>query len=532
MTSTSDNPGDRPSADAMSALASARHHRTRRELDKAAGLYREAMALAPGLLDPCRELAEVLLDLGRPGEAVQLAPLLKRHGSPAALVTLAEALNRSGRPAEALEAAEEALRLKASDPAASHQKAAALSALGRPRDAHATLVPFGPQAPLAIRFERGRAALRLGRAGEALADLEAVSRALPEDRSIAEAHVQAAAMAGAADRVAEMFSEGSDAGRLSAGTLLFRAVTLRRLGAQDAALALIGAAEGRFGRHRAFDAVASDILLDRGDVGNALARAERAHQGGGPDDDTALPLARALLATGDPGRARALAQAALGRDPLDQLWLAHRITASAMLGQEDPALAPGLDAVTQVVDLDLPLDDLAGTLRALHRSRAQPVDQSLRGGTQTTEPLHELADPAIRALFAAIGRGIDRFIARMPDIPDHPLASRRTRRWRFTGSWSVRLRRQGHHVSHIHPGGWISAAAYIDVAGAVSRTGYEGWLALGAPPPVLRTGLAPITHVEPKPGRLVLFPSYLWHGTVPFSSDAERLTVAFDVVPA
>ncbi|HUL47329.1 MAG TPA: putative 2OG-Fe(II) oxygenase [Steroidobacteraceae bacterium] len=30
----------------------------------------------------------------------------------------------------------------------------------------------------------------------------------------------------------------------------------------------------------------------------------------------------------------------------------------------------------------------------------------------------------------------------------------------------------------------------------------------------------------------VLFPSYFWHGTVPFASEQPRLTVAFDVVPA
>ncbi len=30
---------------------------------------------------------------------------------------------------------------------------------------------------------------------------------------------------------------------------------------------------------------------------------------------------------------------------------------------------------------------------------------------------------------------------------------------------------------------------------------------------------------------LVLFPSYFWHGTVPFSSTQTRLTVAFDAVP-
>ena len=37
--------------------------------------------------------------------------------------------------------------------------------------------------------------------------------------------------------------------------------------------------------------------------------------------------------------------------------------------------------------------------------------------------------------------------------------------------------------------------------------------------------------VRPRPGLLALFPSYMWHGTVPFRADERRLTMAFDVVP-
>jgi hypothetical protein len=37
--------------------------------------------------------------------------------------------------------------------------------------------------------------------------------------------------------------------------------------------------------------------------------------------------------------------------------------------------------------------------------------------------------------------------------------------------------------------------------------------------------------IRPQPGMLVLFPSYLWHGTVPFETGGRRLTAAFDVVP-
>ncbi|MHB1589075.1 MAG: putative 2OG-Fe(II) oxygenase [Metallibacterium scheffleri] len=37
--------------------------------------------------------------------------------------------------------------------------------------------------------------------------------------------------------------------------------------------------------------------------------------------------------------------------------------------------------------------------------------------------------------------------------------------------------------------------------------------------------------MRPAPGLLLLFPSYMWHGTVPFSGTRTRLTIAFDVLP-
>jgi hypothetical protein len=56
-----------------------------------------------------------------------------------------------------------------------------------------------------------------------------------------------------------------------------------------------------------------------------------------------------------------------------------------------------------------------------------------------------------------------------------------------------------------------------------------GFLALGDPrTPTFQVDARPDRLIEPKPGRLVLFPSYMWHGTLPFG-EGERVTVAFDV---
>jgi hypothetical protein len=76
--------------------------------------------------------------------------------------------------------------------------------------------------------------------------------------------------------------------------------------------------------------------------------------------------------------------------------------------------------------------------------------------------------------------------------------------------------------------GWLSSALYITLPEGLGGADHSGWLTLGEPQEELRLELPPTRMVEPKPGRLALFPSWMWHGTRPFA-EGERLTVAFDV---
>ncbi|WP_366080167.1 putative 2OG-Fe(II) oxygenase [Sphingomonas sp.] len=92
----------------------------------------------------------------------------------------------------------------------------------------------------------------------------------------------------------------------------------------------------------------------------------------------------------------------------------------------------------------------------------------------------------------------------------------------------MRLFGGGHHSAHVHPHGWISSALYVALPDQLPGT--DGWLELGSPPSDLGLDLPPTQLVEPRPCRLVLFPSWLWHGTRPFGA-GERLTIAFDVAP-
>jgi hypothetical protein len=60
----------------------------------------------------------------------------------------------------------------------------------------------------------------------------------------------------------------------------------------------------------------------------------------------------------------------------------------------------------------------------------------------------------------------------------------------------------------------------------------EGWLEFGRPTADLHVRSEPVVrHYRPTLDHMFLFPSYFYHGTIPFRSDERRICVAFDVEP-
>jgi len=174
---------------------------------------------------------------------------------------------------------------------------------------------------------------------------------------------------------------------------------------------------------------------------------------------------------------------------------------------------------------------LAENLRDMLDASDHPLDQSLRWGAQTSYNLKFRDDPVIRTYFAALEAPIAAYIEGLGVDAAHPLVGRKTNGFAFSGGWSVLLRPGGFHVNHTHPQGWISSSYYVSLPKSMGgASGQEGWIKFGEPRwPVPGCGVERV--VEPREGRLVLFPSYMWHGTIPFSS-GERMTAPFDVVPA
>jgi uncharacterized protein (TIGR02466 family) len=105
----------------------------------------------------------------------------------------------------------------------------------------------------------------------------------------------------------------------------------------------------------------------------------------------------------------------------------------------------------------------------------------------------------------------------------------------FTSSWYVKMQQGGHLNAHIHEIGWISGAVYL----AMPQTnGLEGAFEFGTHGddyPIKhaqKEAVFPIAQIMPNVGDIVLFPSSLFHRTIPFNSVDKRICIAFDLKPS
>lgn len=254
-----------------------------------------------------------------------------------------------------------------------------------------------------------------------------------------------------------------------------------------------------------------------------------------------ISYARALLACQRPDEALRQAEPAAREMPMNQRAIAYLGLCWRLLDDERDNLLNDYENLVMPFDLPVPAkyasaaefnERLSAVLDRLHIGKRHPPEQTLRGGSQTHGDLFDRGEPEIRHLVSSLEECIRDYIAAFPRNPRHPLFARRSPKFRFSASWSVRLARCGFHTMHTHPMGWISSAYYVQVPDKVAESDvHGGGIKFGEPDIDIGAAGAARRHIQPSVGQLVLFPSYMWHGTVPVESDEPRMTVAFDVVP-
>jgi len=318
-----------------------------------------------------------------------------------------------------------------------------------------------------------------------------------------------------------------------------RARVLEYTGDLDGACAAIEALAGREPGNLVLQCQAAHMLNQAGRIEEARARARQALSLA-PDQFAALEAwTSACLAAGDAagaqdGARRLLAVAPDNQQAVNLQAMVWRMTGDARFGE-----VYDYDAFVRPQMIDPPpgwtsraayLADLAAELKAAHPFRTHPFGQSVRHGSQRPDIL-SVQTPAIQAFRTAMDPLVDAYIAGAGE-GGGPLRRRRAARWRIHGIWSVWLAPGGFHTDHVHPQGWLSSAFYVELPDAVSAGGREGWIRFGEAGIPVSPGQTAQHWVKPEPGMLVLFPSYMWHGTVPFGGDQARLTMAMDIVPA
>ncbi|HEY8254852.1 MAG TPA: tetratricopeptide repeat protein [Rhizomicrobium sp.] len=484
-------------------------HRTGR-LDEAEKSFRRVLRLSAENAHAYLALAATLVDAGRPDEAETAA----RRGLDIAAdkrlkaqlyLQLAQALRRQRKDTEALAALDSA---EASD--------AALPGLVR---------------------HRAEALQNLNRFDEALAIFEKEIARTPADPALHLDYNALLYQLGRKDAFLKSFERAPQSREL----LLGKAFLLAREKRFAEAHAIYESLKARDANDRLAATGAAQVMTSMGHHGEAVALFDSVLARHGDDARLFSLAAEPALLGNDPEKAAWLCEQGLAKTPDSGPCLAMLSIASRMMGDGRDEALNRYDSLVRSFDLEPPegFSDMASfnaelnaLLDQLHPKSREFIDQSLRGGTQTPGHLFPAGLSLVTRLKERIDEAVARYVADLEEDAAHPFLSRRGRDFRYAGSWSSRLHDSGFHVNHYHPDGWISSCYYVAVPEAVrDATARQGWIKFGEPAfdvaltnPVRRA-------IQPAPGRLVLFPSYTWHGTVPFHDKAARTTIAFDVVP-
>jgi tetratricopeptide (TPR) repeat protein len=488
--------------------------------------------------------AQALLASGRLDAALDLSQALVDGPAPdaAALTVHAAVLKAHGRLLDALAANRAAVARFPTNGLAWHNLAATLGDMDRPDEAEAAAhkaIGLGVRAP--------ETRLVLARALQAQGRYEAAQTAFGEALALrpdyVDAHRDLAQLIWMRTADAAAALQGLDR-TLSGnpghvGLLRVKAILLQHAGDPGAALEVAQAALARAPADVGLLSLAMHMASDAGEPGAALGYAKTAARAAPGSQAVDVLLATAFLGTGEADLAEAAAQRAVDRAPEDQLSLALLATAWRM--KQDPRYGRlyDYDAFVRAYDLEAPagwsgmaafIEDLTAALGELHGFVTHPFSQSLRHGSQATLRLDGANAGPIEALLALLRERVAAYEAALGPGSD-PFRARATRGAEITGAWSVRLTSSGYHENHVHPRGWLSSACYIGLPETTGPDLQAGWIKFGEPG-VRTLPALPAEHlVQPRVGRLVLFPAYMWHGTVPFASTTTRLSVAFDARP-
>jgi len=447
----------------------------RGELKGAIDLLQAALRLKPNSVPGLNGLSVLSLRLGQldAAKAACQRCLAVDPNNVVALFNLGQVADAAGRPAEAVAAYRRSVELNAKFTAPLVPLALALQKLGKPSEAIAayTRVPAGDRSEFMARFNLGLLLQGEGRLAEAIT---AFSRAIEINPADPAPRFQLGGVFYGMGR----FDEAADA--------------YRRVVEQKPDMA------GAYGN-------LAKALWARGDATGALAICDDGLRQR-PGDTTTVAFKAALLReTGDTPGAGVLVD-------FERLLKPVRIAAP-----------PGFGSVAEF--------NAAMTRFAREHPTLvfEPRNHATKGGGHTGDLMLQPQGPMV-AFAEAVEGAVRQYRQELSVEAGHPFsAGLPPRLW--LSAWAVVMEGQGYQTPHIHPQAWLSGVYYAsvpaEIASAVDRA---GWIEFGEPLADYRFTAKPeLRLIRPEEGLMLLFPSYFYHRTLPFSAGGTRVSIAFDV---
>jgi len=287
-----------------------------------------------------------------------------------------------------------------------------------------------------------------------------------------------------------------------------------------------------------------DVLQTQNRCAEAIMAYERSLTRDPHSADVWAKMSRVLLWEGNWGAALDATDRAIALRPGHTGALALRSVALAELGRErEWAELVDFDRLIGAFPIAAPLsyEDMAAFNRALAKSYIEnpslvfdPSDYSTKGGYHSASLHQRQVMGAVGDLIDAIEACVVTYVKERPQAAGHPFLGQRPEAWEIV-IWGIVLPQGGYQDPHIHRDAWLSGVYYPQVPTILqdAENDRAGWIEFGQAQPYPKaTAPSVVRQYPPVEGSLYLFPSYFYHRTIPFEADVQRVSIAFDMIPA
>ncbi|MEM8843941.1 MAG: putative 2OG-Fe(II) oxygenase [Pseudomonadota bacterium] len=162
----------------------------------------------------------------------------------------------------------------------------------------------------------------------------------------------------------------------------------------------------------------------------------------------------------------------------------------------------------------------------------EPLERVTNGGAVTSDLLTQ-PTRSMKTLEKSISKIVNNLKMSVADNNEDSILKQIPNNYKMTLIGSI-LKESGVHPPHVHENSLLSGVYYVDMPDFVSKddTNHLGWLEFGRPDVNIKNDInLPLTARYPEMGTILIFPSYFFHGTIPFEKNGKRIGIAFDLYP-